>query len=255
MLPAPEPDGEFGEATDAAFVPVVAVQPPEAAGADAASCIEIVAGPVLVRVPLEADVRTLAGDSSRDEVSVSWGILVPTGPVRVLVAMRPVDFRKGMNGLAALVQEQLKADPFSGTIYCFRSKRADRVKLVFWDGTGLCLFCKRLEDGKSALAAQHRAGRRDAFVHRILARMCSEFECEHDGHSLPNDLESLRALAAQARRARCRDRRTRSGDQGARRGAGREGEACDRARQAARPLRACASSPSQGERSPLRREE
>ena len=55
--------------------------------------------------------------------------------------------RKGMNGLAALVQEQLRADPFSGTIYCFRSKRADRVKLVFWDGTGLSL-CKRLEDGK-----------------------------------------------------------------------------------------------------------
>ena len=60
MLPAPEPDGEFGEATDVAFVPVVAVQPPEAAGADAASCIEIVAGSVLVRVPLGADVRTLA---------------------------------------------------------------------------------------------------------------------------------------------------------------------------------------------------
>ena len=75
-------------------------------------------------------------------------MLIPPGPVRVLVAMRPVDFRKGMNGLAALVQEQLKADPFSGTIYCFRSKRADRVKLVFWDGTGLCLFCKRLEKGR-----------------------------------------------------------------------------------------------------------
>jgi transposase len=62
------------------------------------------------------------------------GLLIPPGPVRVLMAMQPVDFRKGMNGLAALVQEQLKADPFSGTIYCFRSKRADRVKLVFWDG-------------------------------------------------------------------------------------------------------------------------
>jgi transposase len=61
-------------------------------------------------------------------------MLIPPGPVRVLVATKPVDFRKGMNGLAALVQEQLKADPFSGTIYCFRSKRADRVKLVFWDG-------------------------------------------------------------------------------------------------------------------------
>jgi transposase len=68
------------------------------------------------------------------------GMLIPPGPVRVLVAMKPVDFRKGMNGLAALVQEQLKADPFSGTIYGFRSTRADRVKLVFWDGTGLCLL-------------------------------------------------------------------------------------------------------------------
>lgn len=79
---------------------------------------------------------------------MSSGVLIPPGPVRVMMATKPVDFRKGMNGLAALVQQQLKADPFSGTIYCFRAKRADRVKLVFWDGTGLCLFSKRLEQGK-----------------------------------------------------------------------------------------------------------
>ena len=60
MLPAPEPSVESAEATDAAFVPVVALRSPEAAGADAASCIEIVAGSVLVRVPLGADARTLA---------------------------------------------------------------------------------------------------------------------------------------------------------------------------------------------------
>ena len=42
----------------------------------------------------------------------------------------------------------MKADPFSGVIFCFRAKRADRVKLIFWDGTGLCLFAKRLEGGK-----------------------------------------------------------------------------------------------------------
>jgi transposase len=41
----------------------------------------------------------------------------------------------------------MAADPFSGTVYVFRAKRADRIKLVFWDGTGLCLFAKRLEDG------------------------------------------------------------------------------------------------------------
>ena len=71
----------------------------------------------------------------------------PTGPVRVLVATKPVDFRKGMDGLAALVKDQMRADPFSGVIWVFRAKRADRVKLIWWDGTGLCLFAKRLEDG------------------------------------------------------------------------------------------------------------
>lgn len=72
----------------------------------------------------------------------------PTGAVRVMVATRPVDFRKGAEGLAALVREEMRADPFSGAVYVFRAKRADRVKLVFWDGTGVCLFAKRLEDGK-----------------------------------------------------------------------------------------------------------
>jgi transposase len=63
-----------------------------------------------------------------------------------MMATRPVDFRKGAEGLAALVREELRADPFSGTIYVFRARRADRVKLVYWDGTGVC--AKRLEDGR-----------------------------------------------------------------------------------------------------------
>ena len=70
-------------------------------------------------------------------------MIVPPTSVRMLVATSPVDFRKGMDGLAALVQEELKADPFSGVIYLFRTKRADRVKLLFWDGTGVCLLAKR----------------------------------------------------------------------------------------------------------------
>jgi transposase len=66
----------------------------------------------------------------------------------VLVATKPVDFRKGMDGLAAYVAQQLRADPFSGVVYVFRAKRADKVKLLFWDGTGVCLLIKRLEDAK-----------------------------------------------------------------------------------------------------------
>lgn len=71
----------------------------------------------------------------------------PTGAVQVMVATRPVDFRKGAEVLAALVREQMHTDPFSGVVYVFRAKRADRVKLIFWDGTGLVLYAKRLEDG------------------------------------------------------------------------------------------------------------
>lgn len=74
-------------------------------------------------------------------------IVPPTG-VRVLIATKPVDFRKGMDGLAAHVQEHLRTDPFSGVVFVFRAKRADKVKLLFWDQTGLVLVTKRLENGR-----------------------------------------------------------------------------------------------------------
>ena len=69
----------------------------------------------------------------------------PTGALREMVATRPVDFRKGSDGLAALVREIMQADPFNGAIYVFRAKRADRLKLLFWDGTGICLFANDLD--------------------------------------------------------------------------------------------------------------
>jgi transposase len=56
-------------------------------------------------------------------------------------------FRRGADSLAALVREQLRHDPFSGTIFIFRSKRADRLKILAWDGSGLVLLWKRLEQG------------------------------------------------------------------------------------------------------------
>ncbi|MBA3580707.1 MAG: IS66 family insertion sequence element accessory protein TnpB [Gemmatimonadaceae bacterium] len=70
------------------------------------------------------------------------------GPVKVFVATRPVDFRKGIDGLALAVQEMFGLDPFSGAVFVFRSKRADRIKLLVWDRTGMVLVHKRLEDGK-----------------------------------------------------------------------------------------------------------
>lgn len=69
--------------------------------------------------------------------------MIPAG-VKVYLASQPVDFRKGPDGLVGLVRDA-GADPFNGALYVFRAKRADRVKIVWWDGTGLCLYAKRLE--------------------------------------------------------------------------------------------------------------
>lgn len=74
-------------------------------------------------------------------------ISLPTG-TRIWLACGVTDMRKGFDGLAAIVQMQLAEDPFSGQLFAFRGRRGDRVKLLWWDGDGLCLFAKRLERGR-----------------------------------------------------------------------------------------------------------
>jgi transposase len=69
---------------------------------------------------------------------------LPPG-TKVYLACRPTDMRKGFNGLTAEVANVLKFDPYSGQLFVFRGKRGDYVKIVYWDGSGLCLFAKRLE--------------------------------------------------------------------------------------------------------------
>ena len=73
-------------------------------------------------------------------------ISVPAG-VRILLAARPVDFRRGAHALAALAAEVLGEDPFSGTVLVFRAKRSDRVKILLWDGSGLVLVWKQMQRG------------------------------------------------------------------------------------------------------------
>lgn len=63
----------------------------------------------------------------------------------MLVAMRPVDFRKGAHSLAALAAEVLGEDPFSGAVIVFRAKRADRLKILVWDTSGVVLVWKQLQ--------------------------------------------------------------------------------------------------------------
>lgn len=70
-------------------------------------------------------------------------MVIPSG-VKVHLAVGRTDMRKGMDGLAMIVQETLKQEPFSGHLFVFRGRNARMIKILFWDGTGLCLFTKRL---------------------------------------------------------------------------------------------------------------
>jgi transposase len=75
-------------------------------------------------------------------------MISPAPDRRVYLAMTPVDMRKGLDGLAAYVQGVLKADPYCGALFVFRGKRAGYLKILVWDGSGLCLLSKRLESGR-----------------------------------------------------------------------------------------------------------
>lgn len=82
-----------------------------------------------------------AGDEGDIVISVASG-------TKVYLACRPVSMRKGFDGLAAEVANVLKQDPYSGHVFIFRSSRADYLKILHWDGSGLCLYAKRLETGR-----------------------------------------------------------------------------------------------------------
>lgn len=71
-----------------------------------------------------------------------------TPQMRVLVAVDPVDFRRGIDGLARLCREQLQSDPFSGTVFVFRSRGSRAIKLLVYDGQGFWLCHKRLSQGR-----------------------------------------------------------------------------------------------------------
>ncbi|MAO51990.1 IS66 family insertion sequence element accessory protein TnpB [Neopusillimonas maritima] len=75
-------------------------------------------------------------------------MIAPPFGTRIWLAAGVTDMRRGMNGLAALIQTTLAHDPFSGHIFIFRGRRGDLVKLLWWSGDGMNLYAKRLERGR-----------------------------------------------------------------------------------------------------------
>ncbi|MCV2894748.1 IS66 family insertion sequence element accessory protein TnpB [Lentibacter sp. XHP0401] len=72
-------------------------------------------------------------------------MIAPSNTYKIYLATQPVDFRKGMDGLASCVLNNFEMDPFSGAFFVFRSKGNDKIKVLMWDGTGLVLIYKRIE--------------------------------------------------------------------------------------------------------------
>lgn len=74
---------------------------------------------------------------------------------RIWLVAGVTDMRKGFDGLATVVQTQISAEPLSGHLFVFRGRRGDRIKVLWWDGDGLCLYAKRLERGKFVWPRAH----------------------------------------------------------------------------------------------------
>ncbi len=84
-------------------------------------------------------------------------VSLPTS-VRIWLATRATDLRKSFDSLAELVRQQLEKDPLSGQLFVFRNKRADRVKLFYWDEDGFIIIYKRLEAGTFRFPKANAAG-------------------------------------------------------------------------------------------------
>ena len=85
-------------------------------------------------------------------------MIFPSQAVRIVIATKPVDFRKGHDGLAAVAEHELGLDPHSGVIVVFRAKRGDRIKVLLWDGSGMVMSYKRPGTWQVRLARDQRRG-------------------------------------------------------------------------------------------------
>jgi transposase len=89
--------------------------------------------------------------------------------IRIYVAIEPVDMRKQYDGLWAAVQQQLGEDPKAGALFCFTNRQRTRLKLLYWDGTGVWVLAKRLESGRFSWPAPSEARRKLALAPEALA--------------------------------------------------------------------------------------
>ena len=91
--------------------------------------------------------RSGPNDTASRVGAMAGMIALPAG-TQIWIAAGLTDLRRGFTGLSAIVQLKLEQDPFAGHVFVFRGRRGDLIKVLWWDGDGLCLFAKRLERGR-----------------------------------------------------------------------------------------------------------
>ncbi len=90
-----------------------------------------------------------------------------TPQMRILVAVEPTDFRKGIDGLASVCKQELKSDPFSGAVFVFRNRRATAIKALIYDGQGFWLCQKRLSNGRFRFWPTSRTAAKTLAAHEL----------------------------------------------------------------------------------------
>ena len=109
-------------------------------------------------------------------------MITPTAATRIFVALAPMDLRQSFNGLCAWVQESLCQDPLSGHLFLFTNKHRNRLKALYWDGSGLWVSAKRLERGKfswpqgEGLQATLRAEELNALINGLEIRARQDWQ-------------------------------------------------------------------------------
>jgi transposase len=99
--------------------------------------------------------------------------------IKIYVAVEPVDMRKQYDGLWAAAQAQLDEDPKNGALFCFTNKGRTRLKLLYWDGTGVWVLAKRLEQGRFSWPAPSAAKAKLALAPEALALLIGGVELKH----------------------------------------------------------------------------
>lgn len=99
--------------------------------------------------------------------------------IKIYVAVEPVDMRQQFNGLWTAAQEKLHEDPKQGAVFCFTNKNRTRLKLLYWDGTGVWVLAKRLEQGRFSWPAAGNGRDKLPLAPEALALLVGGIELKH----------------------------------------------------------------------------